>query len=57
MTGLDGVMDNALYNQFKANADPSKKSVLTIDLALENRHYFNTNSYFMRLAALVGICL
>ncbi|WQV43503.1 vacuolating cytotoxin domain-containing protein [Helicobacter pylori] len=46
MTGLDGVMDNALYNQFKANADPSKKSVLTIDLALENRHYFNTNSYF-----------
>ncbi|WP_033760331.1 vacuolating cytotoxin domain-containing protein [Helicobacter pylori] len=46
MTGLDGVMDNALYNQFKANADPSKKSVLTIDFALENRHYFNTNSYF-----------
>ncbi|WQZ56649.1 vacuolating cytotoxin domain-containing protein [Helicobacter pylori] len=46
MSGLEGVMDNALYNQFKANADPSKKSVLTIDLALENRHYFNTNSYF-----------
>ncbi|MGN8510784.1 vacuolating cytotoxin domain-containing protein [Helicobacter pylori] len=46
MTGLEGVMDNALYNQFKANADPSKKSVLTIDFALENRHYFNTNSYF-----------
>ncbi|MGN8495319.1 vacuolating cytotoxin domain-containing protein [Helicobacter pylori] len=46
MTGLEGVMNNALYNQFKANADPSKKSVLTIDLALENRHYFNTNSYF-----------
>ncbi len=46
MTGLEGVMNNALYNQFKANADPSKKSVLTIDFALENRHYFNTNSYF-----------
>ncbi|MGL2362618.1 autotransporter outer membrane beta-barrel domain-containing protein, partial [Helicobacter pylori] len=46
MTGLEGVMHNALYNQFKANADPSKKSVLTIDFALENRHYFNTNSYF-----------
>ncbi|GAA8086507.1 hypothetical protein HpNP74_23050 [Helicobacter pylori] len=46
MTGLEGVMNNTLYNQFKANADPSKKSVLTIDLALENRHYFNTNSYF-----------
>ncbi len=46
MSGLEGVMNNALYNQFKANADPSKKSVLTIDLALENRHYFNTNSYF-----------
>ncbi|WQV53590.1 vacuolating cytotoxin domain-containing protein [Helicobacter pylori] len=46
MSGLEGVMDNALYNQFKANADPSKKSVLTIDFALENRHYFNTNSYF-----------
>ncbi|MGN8496798.1 vacuolating cytotoxin domain-containing protein [Helicobacter pylori] len=46
MTGLEGVMNNALYNQFKANADPSKKSVLTIDLALENRHYFSTNSYF-----------
>ncbi|MDZ5337924.1 autotransporter outer membrane beta-barrel domain-containing protein, partial [Helicobacter pylori] len=46
MTGLEGVMHNALYNQFKANADPSKKSVLTIDFAFENRHYFNTNSYF-----------
>ncbi len=46
MTGLEGVMHNALYNQFKANADPSKKSVLTINLAIENRHYFNTNSYF-----------
>ncbi|MGN8386629.1 vacuolating cytotoxin domain-containing protein [Helicobacter pylori] len=46
MSGLEGVMNNALYNQFKANADPSKKSVLTIDFALENRHYFNTNSYF-----------
>ncbi|GAA8271266.1 hypothetical protein HpDR2_04120 [Helicobacter pylori] len=46
MTGLEGVMNNTLYNQFKANADPSKKSVLTIDLALENRHCFNTNSYF-----------
>ncbi len=46
MTGLEGVMHNALYNQFKANADPSKKSVLTINFAIENRHYFNKNSYF-----------
>ncbi len=52
MTGLDGVMDNSLYNQFKANADPSKKSVLTIDFALENRHYFNTNSYFYAIGGI-----
>ncbi len=52
MTGLDGVMNNALYNQFKANADPSKKSVLTIDFAFENRHYFNTNSYFYAIGGI-----
>ncbi|WQV01553.1 vacuolating cytotoxin domain-containing protein [Helicobacter pylori] len=52
MTGLEGVMDNSLYNQFKANADPSKKSVLTIDFALENRHYFNTNSYFYAIGGI-----
>ncbi len=52
MTGLDGVMNNAIYNQFKANADPSKKSVLTIDFALENRHYFNTNSYFYAIGGI-----
>ncbi|MGN8370933.1 autotransporter outer membrane beta-barrel domain-containing protein, partial [Helicobacter pylori] len=51
MSGLEGVMNNALYNQFKANADPSKKSVLTIDFALENRHYFNTNSYFYAIGS------
>ncbi len=50
MTGLDGVMNNALYNQFKANADPSKKSVLTINFAIENRHYFNKNSYFYAIS-------
>ncbi len=52
MTGLDGVMNNALYNQFKANADPSKKSVLTIDFAFENRHYFNKNSYFYAIGGI-----
>ncbi|WP_033787581.1 vacuolating cytotoxin domain-containing protein [Helicobacter pylori] len=52
MTGLEGVMNNAIYNQFKANADPSKKSVLTIDFALENRHYFNTNSYFYAIGGI-----
>ncbi len=52
MTGLEGVMHNALYNQFKANADPSKKSVLTIDFAFENRHYFNTNSYFYAIGGI-----
>ncbi len=52
MTGLDGVMNNALYNQFKANADPSKKSVLTIDFAFENRHYFNKNSYFYAISGI-----
>ncbi len=50
MTGLEGVMNNALYNQFKANADPSKKSVLTINFAIENRHYFNKNSYFYAIS-------
>ncbi len=52
MTGLEGVMNNANYNQFKANADPSKKSVLTIDFAFENRHYFNTNSYFYAIGGI-----
>ncbi len=52
MTGLEGVMHNALYNQFKANADPSKKSVLTINFAFENRHYFNTNSYFYAIGGI-----
>ncbi|WP_033745640.1 vacuolating cytotoxin domain-containing protein [Helicobacter pylori] len=52
MTGLEGVMNNAIYNQFKANADPSKKSVLTIDFAFENRHYFNTNSYFYAIGGI-----
>ncbi len=52
MTGLEGVMHNALYNQFKANADPSKKSVLTIDFAFENRHYFNKNSYFYAIGGI-----
>ncbi len=52
MTGLDGVMNNALYNQFKANADPSKKSVLTINFAIENRHYFNKNSYFYAISGI-----
>ncbi len=52
MTGLDGVMHNALYNQFKANADPSKKSVLMIDFAFENRHYFNKNSYFYAIGGI-----
>ncbi|NOK30830.1 toxin [Helicobacter pylori E48] len=52
MTGLEGVMNNALYNQFKANADPSKKSVLTINFAFENRHYFNKNSYFYAISGI-----
>ncbi len=52
MTGLEGVMNNALYNQFKANADPSKKSVLTINFAIENRHYFNKNSYFYAISGI-----
>ncbi|WRD10504.1 vacuolating cytotoxin domain-containing protein [Helicobacter pylori] len=52
MNGLEGVMHNALYNQFKANADPSKKSVLTIDFAFENRHYFNKNSYFYAIGGI-----
>ncbi|GAA8468487.1 hypothetical protein HpBT249_06820 [Helicobacter pylori] len=52
MTGLEGVMNNALYNQFKANADPSKKSVLMIDFAFENRHYFNKNSYFYAIGGI-----
>ncbi|WQS05281.1 vacuolating cytotoxin domain-containing protein [Helicobacter pylori] len=52
MTGLDGVMNNVLYNQFKANADPSKKSVLTINFAIENRHYFNKNSYFYAISGI-----
>ncbi|WQW09629.1 vacuolating cytotoxin domain-containing protein [Helicobacter pylori] len=46
LSGLRGIMDDPIYNQFRANADPNKKSVLTINFALESRHYFNKNSYY-----------
>ncbi|WP_237015078.1 vacuolating cytotoxin domain-containing protein [Helicobacter pylori] len=50
MSGLRGIMDDPIYNQFRANADPNKKSVLTINFALESRHYFNKNSYYFVIA-------
>ncbi|GAA8111652.1 vacuolating cytotoxin domain-containing protein [Helicobacter pylori] len=50
LSGLRGIMDDPIYNQFRANADPNKKSVLTINFALESRHYFNRNSYYFVIA-------
>ncbi|GAA8122366.1 vacuolating cytotoxin domain-containing protein [Helicobacter pylori] len=50
LSGLGGIMDDPIYNQFRANADPNKKSVLTINFALESRHYFNKNSYYFVIA-------
>ncbi len=50
MSGLRGIMDDPIYNQFRANVDPNKKSVLTINFALESRHYFNKNSYYFVIA-------
>ncbi|WP_120943927.1 vacuolating cytotoxin domain-containing protein [Helicobacter labacensis] len=50
MTGLQGTMDNPYYDRFRANADPNKKSVLTLNLALESRHYFGKNSYYFVIA-------
>ncbi len=50
LSGLRGIMDDPIYNQFGANADPNKKSVLTINFALESRHYFNKNSYYFVIA-------
>ncbi|GAA7874538.1 vacuolating cytotoxin domain-containing protein [Helicobacter pylori] len=50
LSGLRGIMDDPIYNQFRANADPNKKSVLTINFALEGRHYFNKNSYYFVIA-------
>ncbi len=50
LSGLRGIMDDLIYNQFRANADPNKKSVLTINFALESRHYFNKNSYYFVIA-------
>ncbi|BCZ18251.1 hypothetical protein NHP190003_15330 [Helicobacter sp. NHP19-003] len=52
LSGLQGTMNNPFYNQFKANADPANKSVLTLNLALESRHYFNKNSYYFVLASI-----
>ncbi len=49
LSGLRGIMDDPIYNQFRANADPNKKSVLTINFALESRHYFNKNSYYFMI--------
>ncbi len=50
LSGLRGIMDDPIYNQFRANADSNKKSVLTINFALESRHYFNKNSYYFVIA-------
>ncbi len=50
LSGLRGIMDDPIYNQFRANADPNKKSVITINFALESRHYFNKNSYYFVIA-------
>ncbi len=50
LSGLRGIMNDPIYNQFRANADPNKKSVLTINFALESRHYFNKNSYYFVIA-------
>ncbi|RKV29215.1 toxin [Helicobacter pylori] len=50
LSGLRGIMDDPIYNQFRANADPNKKSVLTINFSLESRHYFNKNSYYFVIA-------
>ncbi|KMZ51155.1 vacuolating cytotoxin domain-containing protein [Helicobacter pylori] len=50
LSGLRSIMDDPIYNQFRANADPNKKSVLTINFALESRHYFNKNSYYFVIA-------
>ncbi|GAA9742730.1 vacuolating cytotoxin domain-containing protein [Helicobacter pylori] len=50
LSGLRGIMDDPIYNQFRVNADPNKKSVLTINFALESRHYFNKNSYYFVIA-------
>ncbi|GAA8241646.1 vacuolating cytotoxin domain-containing protein [Helicobacter pylori] len=50
LSGLRGIMDDPIYNQFRANADPNRKSVLTINFALEIRHYFNKNSYYFVIA-------
>ncbi len=50
LSGLRGIMDDPIYNQFRANAGPNKKSVLTINFALESRHYFNKNSYYFVIA-------
>ncbi|WP_154419032.1 vacuolating cytotoxin domain-containing protein [Helicobacter pylori] len=50
LSGLRGIMDDPIYNQFRANADPNKKSVLTINFALESRYYFNKNSYYFVIA-------
>ncbi|GAA7365973.1 vacuolating cytotoxin domain-containing protein [Helicobacter pylori] len=50
LSGLRGIMDDPIYNQFRANADPNKKSVLMINFALESRHYFNKNSYYFVIA-------
>ncbi|MGL2872691.1 vacuolating cytotoxin domain-containing protein [Helicobacter pylori] len=50
LSSLRGIMDDPIYNQFRANADPNKKSLLTINFALESRHYFNKNSYYFVIA-------
>ncbi|WP_104628739.1 vacuolating cytotoxin domain-containing protein [Helicobacter bizzozeronii] len=52
LSRLQGSMANPLYNQFKANADPANKSVLTLNLALESRHYFKKNSYYYVIAGI-----
>ncbi|BDR27746.1 vacuolating cytotoxin domain-containing protein [Helicobacter suis] len=52
LSGLQGKMNDPIYNEFRANADPAHKSILTINLALESRHYFRKNSYYYVIAGL-----
>ncbi|AFH97447.1 toxin-like outer membrane protein [Helicobacter pylori Shi417] len=52
LSGMKGKMNDAAYKQFLMHSNPSNESVLTLNMGLESRKYFDKNSYYFVTARL-----
>ncbi|AFI05474.1 vacuolating cytotoxin domain-containing protein [Helicobacter cetorum] len=52
LSGIKGKMNNLAYQQFATDANPTNKSILTLNVGLESRQYFGKNSYYFVTAKL-----